>query len=165
MDVVSMESLFDMEHDGHKTCRDCATAYVTNALKNRNVPIQCPFERCTHTMSEAKCFEVLREDLHQDWIDLSSRPYNDPGFRQCPVPDCKGFCLLDDIKSSDCECYVCHYHWCCNCQVDLVLNAVLSCHSFLHSIHFALFACRNYLRIRVLPARSTRSGSEAMMSR
>ena len=129
MDDVSIEDVFDLNHDNHKICRDCATAYVNNALRDKNVPIKCPFDRCTHIISEPKCFEVLDEGLHGDWFDLSRRPHGDPGFRQCPVPDCKGFDLLDVVNTGDCRCYTCEHHWCCNCQVDLVrqfLKAIIA---------------------------------------
>ena len=120
MEEVSTEDVFDLDHDNHKICRECGTAYVNNALKDKNFPIKCPFNRCTHIISETKCFEVLKGELYGELYDLSSRPHSDPGFRQCPVPDCKGFDLLDAVNAGDCQCQRCQHRWCCNCQVDLV---------------------------------------------
>ena len=153
MEDVYTEDVFDLDHGNHKICRDCATVYLNNALKDKSVPIKCPFDRCTHIISEPKCFEVLGEELYDEFFDLSCRPHGDPGFRQCPVLNCKGFDLLDDVNTGDCYCFICERHWCCNCHVDLVSPYLkLSYHTsnLMGGFHrIASSLCRNNLSTRI----------------
>ena len=118
---VSIEDKFDLEHDDHFVCRDCATSYIGTHLKDRRIPIKCPHPECTIHIYEAKCFEVLSIEHQNMYFDLSKCPHSDPAFRQCPKPNCPGYFLLDD-NSNDCTCYLCNNHWCCQCQVDLDLS-------------------------------------------
>mmetsp|Transcript_18867 Transcript_18867/g.25790 ORF Transcript_18867/g.25790 Transcript_18867/m.25790 type:complete len:1085 (+) Transcript_18867:86-3340(+) len=119
LEDVSVEDKFDLEHDNHLLCRECSMGYVDNAVRERVVPVKCPFLKCGYILGESKCFEVLNEELHQTWMDLSRRPHLDPAFRQCPVADCKGFDLLEDVNGCECTCLICRHRWCSNCQVDM----------------------------------------------
>jgi hypothetical protein len=54
----------------------------------------------------------------------------DPGFRPCIEPNCKGYFIIDDEASGQCQCYRDPSHrWCCNCQVNLTKSqhAGISC--------------------------------------
>lgn len=117
-DEVHIEDKFDLEHQNHCICRDCARSYMEAKISDRNFPIKCLFEDCDYILPDTKCFEVLPEDHQEIYLELSSRPNADPQFRQCPVPNCSGF-DLPDPNSNDCVCAKCSHHWCCQCQVDL----------------------------------------------
>jgi hypothetical protein len=102
----------------HCVCRECATSYIETSVKDRHLPVKCMYTDCDEILSEMKCFEVLQEEHQLRYLEMSGRPHADPQFRQCPVPNCPGFYLVE-LNSHDCECYHCHHHWCCQCQVDL----------------------------------------------
>lgn len=120
LEKVDIEDKFDLEHLDHCVCRDCATSYIQMNVKDRHIPINCMYTNCHEVIPERKCFEVLQEEEQLSYLSLSGRPHGEPNFRQCPVPDCVGFDLLDlDTNTNDCVCFVCRHHWCCQCQVDL----------------------------------------------
>mmetsp|Transcript_22140 Transcript_22140/g.32236 ORF Transcript_22140/g.32236 Transcript_22140/m.32236 type:complete len:438 (+) Transcript_22140:78-1391(+) len=110
-DEVSCEDTFDLEHDDHKLCRECARELVQNSLNNRTMYVRCPHPECSQYISEEKCFEVLSCEEQTTWLEVSLTPRNDPGFRQCPVPGCVGFDLKDDEVETDCICLICSYQW------------------------------------------------------
>jgi hypothetical protein len=120
LEKIDIENKFDLEHLDHCVCRDCATSYIEMNVKDRHIPINCMYTNCHETIPERKCFEVLQEKDQLSYLSLSGRPHGEPNFRQCPIPDCAGFDLLDlDQNTSDCRCVICQHHWCCQCQVDL----------------------------------------------
>lgn len=118
-DRVFIEDLFDLGHHDHKLCRECGHGYISNAVNDRHIPVKCPFLNCEHELAEAKCLEVLDEEQQVLWFSMSKRPHADPGFRQCPVPNCSGFDLVDTPEQCDVRCVVCEHHWCSSCQVDM----------------------------------------------
>lgn len=107
-----------MEHDNHITCRDCAREYIKHHLNEHKFNIKCIYNNCNSILNENKCFEVLNENEQQFYLQLTRCPQTDPEFRQCPAPDCQGYCLIEP-NSSECICYLCHFHWCSNCEVNL----------------------------------------------
>ena len=116
--AIQLEDIFNLEHENHIVCRDCGKGYIESKLQEHKIVISCMFPNCKCLIHENKLFEVLDEKYQILYYQLGVSPQTDPQFRQCPVPNCQGFCLVE-MDSSDCICYQCHNHWCCSCEVNL----------------------------------------------
>ena len=116
----------------HQTCRECATRHLETQINDRRIPVICWDPQCGQELAENNISALVSAEVWDLATHLSRIPTSDPGFKQCPRPDCRGYYLVDTDGPDDgaCCCVGCAHRWCWCCQVSLVessQHANISC--------------------------------------
>lgn len=105
---------------GHQYCKECFTAYIDNAISQRNLRnIRCPHYNCYDRELSAHELEAfISKEQHakindiqtQDWLSKQSN------IKHCPTPDCKHAFINESGCQSNKECPGCHIVYCTQCM-------------------------------------------------
>lgn len=105
---------------GHHYCKECFTAFIDNALKERNLRnIRCPHYHCYNRQLSAQEFEIfisneqrakINELQTQKWLSEQAH------VKHCPTPDCKHAFINESTCQSNQACPGCHHTYCSQCM-------------------------------------------------